>query len=110
MIVLDLVHLSFYITADALSQFHESTVSFFADPVVLAPPNVTVVRNTITIEWTGSFDLRSLLEEYSVEENLIQAYTGNKLSVVRPNREVGGMTIIQSNINFCIAFNIPNNR
>ena len=63
---------------------------------MLSAPNVTVVGLTVTIDWTRSFDLRSLLEEYSLEENLIQAYTGNKLSVTRPNREVGGIAFYGS--------------
>ena len=63
---------------------------------MLSAPNVTVVGLTVTIDWTRSFDLRSLLEEYSLEENLIQAYTGNKLSVTRPNREVGGIALYDS--------------
>ena len=62
--------------------------------MVLSSPNVTVVGISITIDWTQSFDLRSPLEEYSLEENLIQAYTGNKLAVTRPNREVGGTMFV----------------
>ena len=65
---------------------------------MLRAPNATVIRNSITVDWTTSFDLRSPLEEYILEENLIQAYTGNKLSVTRPNREVGGKFWCYANV------------
>ncbi len=68
---------------------------------MLSGPNVTVSGNNVKVDWTRSFDLRSALEQYTLEENNIEAYTGNKLSVSRPNREVGGNSIVFENC-YCI--------
>ena len=62
----------------------------FADPLVLLAPNVTVSGNKVSVDWTRSFQLRSPLDGYTLEENFIQTYTGNKLAVTLPTRDVGG--------------------
>eukprot|EP00794_Sanderia_malayensis_P020024 gene20024-21985_t len=69
------------------SEIHATTIA--ENPVVIKAPIVTVKNNDVTIDWTNSFELRSALVEYSLEENNLPAYSGNKLSVTRANREVG---------------------
>lgn len=63
-------------------------------PIAVKPLSAKISpssSNTIIVDWSETFELRSQLEEFVLYENLLVAFSGNnKLSIERRNREVGG--------------------
>jgi len=72
------------------------TVSTLAEaPIVVGELKVNIMSsapNTIIVDWKDTFDLRSEFVGFVVYENLLEAYSGDMLTLERANREVGSYT------------------
>lgn len=63
-----------------------------SSPVLVEKPSVRLSeasKNTIIVDWSSAFDLRSKLVRYELYENNILGFSGTDVVASRPNRPVG---------------------